>query len=154
MPIYEYRCLECGKVFSLLFLRSADANGQEPCSAYKERVELSLLLFWERIFKVASTGSGAVPRVTHRATEASRLPCRHAFTLGLGIGAFGEVRFLTHWERGPRRAVADQASRMSTFPSARLGRTARSHRTGHQAKTSVRLPGWRPALYLPRRQQC
>lgn len=33
MPIYEYRCQECGKVFSLLFLRSADANGQERCSA-------------------------------------------------------------------------------------------------------------------------
>jgi len=33
MPIYEYHCQECGKVFSLLFLRSAEANGQERCTA-------------------------------------------------------------------------------------------------------------------------
>ncbi len=33
MPIYEYRCLNCGEVFSHLFLRSTDATGQEPCSA-------------------------------------------------------------------------------------------------------------------------
>ena len=54
--------------------------------------------------------------------------------MGLGIGAFGEVRFLTHFEGDPRRAVADQASRMSTFPSARLGQTARSHPTGSLAR--------------------
>ncbi|HEX6554213.1 MAG TPA: zinc ribbon domain-containing protein [Ktedonobacteraceae bacterium] len=33
MPIYEYRCLECGEVFSHLFLRSTDAAGQIQCSA-------------------------------------------------------------------------------------------------------------------------
>jgi putative FmdB family regulatory protein len=33
MPIYEYRCLECGEVFSHLFLRSTDAVGQAQCSA-------------------------------------------------------------------------------------------------------------------------
>lgn len=33
MPIYEYRCLECGEVFSHLFLRSTDANAQQLCSA-------------------------------------------------------------------------------------------------------------------------
>lgn len=33
MPIYEYRCLECGEVFSHLFLRSTDAVGQTQCSA-------------------------------------------------------------------------------------------------------------------------
>jgi putative FmdB family regulatory protein len=32
MPIYEYRCLECGEVFSHLFLRSTDAAGQAKCS--------------------------------------------------------------------------------------------------------------------------
>jgi hypothetical protein len=67
---------------------------------------------------------------------------------------WARVRFLTHWERGPRRAVADQASRMSTFPSARPGRSARSHRSGHQARTSARLPGWRLARSLPWRQRC
>ncbi len=33
MPIYEYRCVECGEVFSHLFLRPTDAVGQAPCSA-------------------------------------------------------------------------------------------------------------------------
>ena len=33
MPIYEYRCLECGEVFSHLFLHSTDAAGQTQCSA-------------------------------------------------------------------------------------------------------------------------
>ncbi|MFL5667025.1 MAG: FmdB family zinc ribbon protein, partial [Ktedonobacteraceae bacterium] len=34
MPIYEYRCLDCGEVFSHLALTSTtDANGQRPCSA-------------------------------------------------------------------------------------------------------------------------
>lgn len=33
MPIYEYRCLDCGEVFSQLMLRSVDANGQQSCSA-------------------------------------------------------------------------------------------------------------------------
>lgn len=33
MPIYEYRCLDCGEVFSQLMLRSGDANGQQSCSA-------------------------------------------------------------------------------------------------------------------------
>ncbi|HVB24583.1 MAG TPA: zinc ribbon domain-containing protein [Ktedonobacteraceae bacterium] len=33
MPIYEYRCLDCGEVFSQLILRSVDANGQQSCSA-------------------------------------------------------------------------------------------------------------------------
>ncbi len=33
MPIYEYRCLECGEVFSHLFLRSTAAAGQTQCSA-------------------------------------------------------------------------------------------------------------------------
>jgi putative FmdB family regulatory protein len=31
MPIYEYRCLECGEVFSLLL--HAGASGQQHCSA-------------------------------------------------------------------------------------------------------------------------
>jgi putative FmdB family regulatory protein len=31
MPIYEYRCLECGMVFSHLFLRPTDAVGQAQC---------------------------------------------------------------------------------------------------------------------------
>ncbi len=33
MPIYEYRCLECGEVFSHLLLRSTDAHAQQLCSA-------------------------------------------------------------------------------------------------------------------------
>ena len=33
MPIYEYRCLKCGEVFSHLFLRPTDANTQQLCSA-------------------------------------------------------------------------------------------------------------------------
>jgi putative FmdB family regulatory protein len=33
MPIYEYRCLECGGVFSLLLQRHAGASGQQHCSA-------------------------------------------------------------------------------------------------------------------------
>jgi putative FmdB family regulatory protein len=33
MPIYEYRCLDCGEVFSLLILQAVDANGQQSCSA-------------------------------------------------------------------------------------------------------------------------
>ncbi len=33
MPIYEYRCLDCGEVFSQLMLRSVDTNGQQFCSA-------------------------------------------------------------------------------------------------------------------------
>ncbi|SRR6266436_1530921 len=33
MPIYEYRCQQCGVVFSLLFQHSADANGQQLCTA-------------------------------------------------------------------------------------------------------------------------
>lgn len=33
VPIYEYRCLECGEVFSHLFLRSTNAVGQTQCSA-------------------------------------------------------------------------------------------------------------------------
>src|SRR3982074_2311811 len=33
MPIYEYRCMECGEIFSLLFLRSTDATEQCFCSA-------------------------------------------------------------------------------------------------------------------------
>ena len=33
MPIYEYRCLDCGEVFSQLILRLVDANGQQSCSA-------------------------------------------------------------------------------------------------------------------------
>jgi len=33
MPIYEYRCLECGEIFSLLFLTYKEAVGQELCSA-------------------------------------------------------------------------------------------------------------------------
>ena len=33
MPIYEYRCLECGEVFSLLLQRYAGASGQQHCSA-------------------------------------------------------------------------------------------------------------------------
>jgi putative FmdB family regulatory protein len=34
MPIYEYRCLDCGEIFSHLALTSTtDANGQRPCSA-------------------------------------------------------------------------------------------------------------------------
>jgi putative FmdB family regulatory protein len=33
MPIYEYRCLDCGEVFSQLMLRSIDANGPQSCSA-------------------------------------------------------------------------------------------------------------------------
>lgn len=33
MPIYEYRCRECGEVFSLLHLRPADANEGERCAA-------------------------------------------------------------------------------------------------------------------------
>src|SRR5437762_5666209 len=33
MPIYEYRCLGCGEVFSHLFLHSTDAAGQTQCSA-------------------------------------------------------------------------------------------------------------------------
>src|SRR5947209_12300870 len=33
MPIYEYRCLDCGEIFSHLLLTSADANGQRPCAA-------------------------------------------------------------------------------------------------------------------------
>jgi putative FmdB family regulatory protein len=32
MPIYEYRCQQCGTVFSLLFQRSADAKGQQLCT--------------------------------------------------------------------------------------------------------------------------
>ncbi len=33
MPIYEYRCQECGEVFSHLFLVSTAAAGQTQCSA-------------------------------------------------------------------------------------------------------------------------
>ncbi len=33
MPIYEYRCLECGEVFSHLFLQPTGAVGQAQCSA-------------------------------------------------------------------------------------------------------------------------
>src|SRR5436305_13897012 len=33
MPIYEYRCLECGEFSSHLFLHSTDAAGQTQCSA-------------------------------------------------------------------------------------------------------------------------
>ncbi len=33
MPIYEYRCLQCGEIFSHLFLRSIDTVGQMQCSA-------------------------------------------------------------------------------------------------------------------------
>lgn len=32
MPIYEYRCLDCGEVFSHLFLTSMQTNGQQICS--------------------------------------------------------------------------------------------------------------------------
>src|SRR6266566_433285 len=31
MPIYEYRCLDCGEVFSHLVLTFTDASGQRPC---------------------------------------------------------------------------------------------------------------------------
>src|SRR2546430_10435450 len=31
MPIYEYRCLDCGEVFSHLALTFTDASGQRPC---------------------------------------------------------------------------------------------------------------------------
>ena len=33
MPIYEYRCLDCGEVFSQLILKSVDATGQHVCSS-------------------------------------------------------------------------------------------------------------------------
>jgi putative FmdB family regulatory protein len=33
VPIYEYRCLECGEVFSHLFLHPRTAVGQTQCSA-------------------------------------------------------------------------------------------------------------------------
>lgn len=33
MPIYEYRCLDCGVVFSHLILKSVDATGQHVCSS-------------------------------------------------------------------------------------------------------------------------
>src|SRR5438132_1323715 len=33
MPIYEYRCLDCGEVFSQLVLTSTNASGQRPCPA-------------------------------------------------------------------------------------------------------------------------
>jgi putative FmdB family regulatory protein len=33
MPMYEYRCLECGEVFTHLFMTSSGLNGQLPCSA-------------------------------------------------------------------------------------------------------------------------
>jgi putative FmdB family regulatory protein len=32
MPVYEYRCLDCGEVFSQLLLKSADAAGPHCCS--------------------------------------------------------------------------------------------------------------------------
>ena len=31
MPIYEYRCLDCGEVFSHLVLTFTDESGQRPC---------------------------------------------------------------------------------------------------------------------------
>src|SRR5579863_10781108 len=33
MPIYEYRCLDCGEVFSQLILKAVDATGLRSCSA-------------------------------------------------------------------------------------------------------------------------
>ena len=33
MPIYEYRCLDCGEVFSHLVLTFTDASGRRPCPA-------------------------------------------------------------------------------------------------------------------------
>ena len=33
MPIYEYRCLDCGEVFSQLVLTSTNASGQRPYPA-------------------------------------------------------------------------------------------------------------------------
>ncbi|MFL5624195.1 MAG: FmdB family zinc ribbon protein [Ktedonobacteraceae bacterium] len=33
MPIYEYRCLDCGEVFSHLVLTSTDTSGLMSCSA-------------------------------------------------------------------------------------------------------------------------
>ena len=33
MPIYEYRCLACGEIFSLLFLTYKETGGPEVCSA-------------------------------------------------------------------------------------------------------------------------
>ncbi len=54
-----------------------------------------------------------------------------------------EVDLLIQNARYLQRAVADQAIGMSTVRSACSGRTARSHRSGHQARMLVYLSGWR-----------
>jgi putative FmdB family regulatory protein len=81
MPIYEYRCLECGETFSLLFLQSKDATRQAPCSHCTSEQT-------QRLFSSFSIGGKAHPG-----------PGRAAWPTSWNDTNGGDPETLNYWRR-------------------------------------------------------
>lgn len=66
MPIYEYRCLDCGREFEVL-VRTSDTPACPSCQS--QRLERTLSMF---AAKSEATSQAALNKAKRRATDARR----------------------------------------------------------------------------------